>query len=264
MAGAAATEKAHGKSGINRGSKQGFRREYFTLADQLKSNTILILDVPAMDYEQARFNMVEQQIRPWDVLDPKVLDLLHKVKREDYVPQVYRSLAFVDMEIPLGDGEVMWAPKIEARALQALQLLGQDRVLEVGTGSGYFTALLAHQANVVVSVEIRPDLKNEAERKFKAHGLINIQIRQGDAAQDWTDDGGFDVIVLTGSTPLLPPAYLNRLSPGGRLFAIVGEGDAMAATLVTCLAPATYWTDRLFETSVPALKNALAPERFVF
>jgi protein-L-isoaspartate(D-aspartate) O-methyltransferase len=264
MAGAAATEKAHGKSGINRGSKQGFRREYFTLADQLKSNAILILDVPAMDYEQARFNMVEQQIRPWDVLDPKVLDLLHKVKREDYVPQVYRSLAFVDMEIPLGDGEVMWAPKIEARALQALQLRGHDRVLEVGTGSGSFTALLAHQASIVVSVELRSDLKNEAERKFKAHGLTNIQGRQGDAAQDWTDDGGFDVIVLTGSTPLLPPAYLSRLSPGGRLFAIVGEGDAMAATLVTCLAPATYRTDRLFETSVPALKNALAPERFVF
>lgn len=217
-----------------------------------------------MDYEQARFNMVEQQIRPWDVLDAKVLDLLHKVKREDYVPQVYRSLAFVDMEIPLGDGEVMWAPKIEARALQALQLRGQDRVLEVGTGSGYFTALLAHQVSVVVSVELRADLKNEAERKFKAHGLTNIQSRQGDAAQDWTDDGGFDVIVLTGSTPLLPPAYLNRLSPGGRLFAIVGEGDAMAATLVTCLAPATYRTDRLFETSVPALQHALAPERFVF
>jgi protein-L-isoaspartate(D-aspartate) O-methyltransferase len=217
-----------------------------------------------MDYEQARFNMVEQQIRPWDVLDPKVLDLLHKAKREDYVPQVYRSLAFVDMEIPLGGGELMWAPKIEARALQALQLQVHDRVLEVGTGSGYFTALMAHQAGLVVSVELRADLKDEAERKFKAHGLINIQCRQGDAARDWVDDGSFDVIVLTGSTPLLPENYLKRLSPGGRLFAIVGEGDAMAATLVTCLAPDTFRTDRLFETSVPALKNALEPERFSF
>lgn len=217
-----------------------------------------------MDYEQARFNMVEQQIRPWDVLDPKVLDLLHKVKREDYVPQVYRSLTFVDMEIPLGEGELMWAPKIEARVLQALQLNSQDRVLEVGTGSGYFTALLAHQASVVVSVEIRADLKNEAERKFKAHGLTNIQSRLGDAAQDWTDDGGFNVIVLTGSSPLMPSAYLKRLAPGGRLFAIIGEGDAMEATLVTCIAPAAFRTDRLFETSVLPLKNALTPERFVF
>jgi protein-L-isoaspartate(D-aspartate) O-methyltransferase len=219
----------------------------------------------AMDYEQARFNMVEQQIRPWDVLDPKVLDLLLKVKREDYVPQVYRSLAFVDMEIPLGEGELMWPPRIEARALQALQLKGTERVLEVGTGSGYFTALLAHQAGVVVTVELRADLKNEAERKFKAHGLSNIQPRLGDAASDWVDDGGFDVIVLTGSMPLLPQTYLNkRLSPGGRLFAIVGEGDAMEATLVSCLGPGTFRTDRLFETRVPALKNAPQPERFVF
>jgi protein-L-isoaspartate(D-aspartate) O-methyltransferase len=246
------------------GNGSSDRREYFTPADRLKSGAIQILETPAMDYEQARFNMVEQQIRPWDVLDPKVLDLLHKVKREDYVPQVYRSLAFVDMEIPLGEGELMWAPKIEARALQALQLRRQDRVLEVGTGSGYFTALMANQASVVVSVELRADLKNEAERKFKAHGLNNIQSRLGDAALDWSDDGGFDAIVLTGSTPLLPQTYLNRLSPGGRLFAIVGEGDAMAATLVTCLAPATFRTDRLFETRVPALKNAPQPERFIF
>ncbi len=217
-----------------------------------------------MDYEQARFNMVEQQIRPWEVLDARVLDLLHKVKREDYVPQVYRSLAFVDMEIPLGEGDLMWSPKIEAKVLQALQLGGHDRVLEVGTGSGYLTALMAHQAGVVVSVELRPDLKNEAERKFKAHGLTNIQCREGDAAREWTDDGGYDAIVLTGSTPLLPAAYLKRLSPGGRLFAIVGEGDAMQATLVTCLASGNFRTNRLFETSVPALKNALEPERFVF
>lgn len=217
-----------------------------------------------MDYEQARFNMVEQQIRPWDVLDPKVLDLLHKVKREDYVPQVYRSLAFVDMEIPLGGGESMWAPKIEARALQALQLRGHERVLEVGTGSGYFTALLAHQAGMVVSVELRADLKDEAERKFKAHGLTNIQCRLGDAARDWSDESNFDVIVLTGSTPLPPETYLKRLSTGGRLFAVIGEGDAMTATLVTCLGPATFRSDSLFETRVPALVNAPEPERFSF
>ncbi|OYY94512.1 MAG: protein-L-isoaspartate O-methyltransferase [Hydrogenophilales bacterium 28-61-23] len=217
-----------------------------------------------MDIQQARFNMVEQQIRPWEVLDPNVLDLLYKVKREDYVPEVYRSLAFVDMEIPLGGGELMWAPKTEARVLQALQLKKHERVLEVGTGSGYFTALLAQQAGLVVSVELRADLKEDAERKFKAHGLVNIQCRLGDAARDWAEDASFDVIVLTGSTPMPPDAFLKRLSPGGRLFAIVGEGDAMQATLVTCTTHGVFHTDRLFETHVSALKNALEPERFSF
>jgi protein-L-isoaspartate(D-aspartate) O-methyltransferase len=217
-----------------------------------------------MDIEQVRFNMVEQQIRPWEVLDPNVLNLLYKVKREDYVPQIYRSLAFVDMEIPLGDGELMWSPKIEARVLQSLQLKKHERVLEVGTGSGYFTALMAQQAGGVVSIELRADLKEEAERKFKAHGLVNVQCRLGDAARDWAEDGGFDVIVLTGSTPVLPEAFQKRLGSGGRLFAIVGEGDAMEATLVTCSAPGIFRLDQLFETRVSALKNALEPGRFIF
>lgn len=217
-----------------------------------------------MDFEQARFNMVEQQIRPWEVLDPKVLDLLFKVKREDYVPQVYRSLAFVDMEIPLGHGEAMWAPKIEARALQSLQVNGHERVLEVGTGSGYFTALLAAQAGVVVTVEIHADLKSEAEKKFHAHGLTNVQTRLGDAARDWSDDGAFDVIVLTGSSPLLPEAYLKRLNPGGRMFVVTGEGVIMSARLVTCQSAGAFRHDSLFETRVKALDNALEPERFAF
>ncbi len=217
-----------------------------------------------MDFEQARHNMIEQQIRPWDVLDPKVLDLLARVKREDFVPPVYQSLAFVDMEIPLGHGEVMWAPKIEARALQALQVSPHERVLEVGTGSGYFTALLAHQAGVVVTVEIHADLKEAAEQKLRAHGLVGVQTRLGDAARDWQGDGAFDVIVLTGSTPLLPEAYLKRLTAGGRLFAIVGEGVVMSAQLVTCLAGGAFRTDTLFETRTKALVNALEPERFVF
>ena len=217
-----------------------------------------------MDFEQARFNMVEQQVRPWEVLDPKVLDLLFRIRREDYVPQVYRSLAFVDMEIPLGHGELMWPPRIEARALQALQLSNHERVLEVGTGSGYFTALLAAQAGVVVTVEIHADLKTEAERKFQAHGLTNVQTRLGDAARDWSDDGAFDVIVFTGSSPLLPEAYLKRLNPGGRLFAIVGEGAIMSARLVTCLSAGTFRHDSLFETRVQSLHNALVPERFTF
>ncbi len=217
-----------------------------------------------MDIEQARFNMVEQQIRPWEVLDPKVLDLLFRVRREDYVPPVYRSLAFVDMEIPLGHGEAMWAPKIEARALQALQLKPSDRVLEVGTGSGYFTALLAHQASVVVTVELHADLKERAEQAFRAHGLAQIQCRLGDAARDWADDGAFDAIVLTGSTPLMPETFFRRLNPGGRLFAVVGEGAIMSARLVTATAAGVFRTDSLFETRVKALENALEPARFSF
>ncbi len=217
-----------------------------------------------MNIEQARFNMVEQQIRPWEVLDPKVLDLLFKVRREDYVPPVYRSLAFVDMEIPLGHGEAMWPPKIEARALQALQIGPHERVLEVGTGSGYFTALLARQAGLVVTVELHADLKDQAEQKFRAHGLTNIQCRLGDAARDWAEDGAFDAIVLTGSTPLPPEAYLRRLNSGGRLFAVVGEGPIMTACLMTVSAPGVHRTDSLFETRVKPLQHALEPERFSF
>lgn len=217
-----------------------------------------------MDYENARHLMVEQQIRPWEVLDQAVLDLLYKVKREDFVPSMYRSLAFVDMAVPLGHAESMWEPKVEARVLQALAVRRSDRVLEVGTGSGYMTALLAHLAMQVVSVEIVPEFRDEAEKKIKAHGLENVVLKTGDAAQDWAEDGSFDVIVLTGSTPVLPEKYLSRLNPGGRLFAIVGEGPAMQARLVTRVDRGAYRTDVLFETNVKALVHALEPERFVF
>ncbi len=217
-----------------------------------------------MDYEHARHLMIEQQIRPWQVLDPVVLDLLARVKREDFVPPVYRSLAFIDMAIPLGHGATMWEPKLEARVIQALALKRSDRVLEVGSGSGYLTALLATLADRVVSVEIDPELKAEAESKLQAHGLQNVILKVGDAARDWPEDGNFDVIVLTGSSPMLPEAYLTRLNAGGRLFAVVGEGPAMAATLVTCAGSGACRREVLFETSVPALRNALQPERFEF
>lgn len=217
-----------------------------------------------MDIEKARFNMIEQQIRTWEVLDPVVLDLLTRMKREDFVPPVYRSLAFVDMAIPLGNGDAMWEPKLEARVLQAVAIKRSDRVLEVGTGSGYLTALMASLAMQVVSVEIDPALKDEADKKLKAHGLDNVTLKVGDAARDWDVDGKFDVIVLTGSTPVLPEAYLGRLNPGGRLFALVGEGNVMTATLVTCVAPGACRRASLFETRVNALVNALEPERFEF
>jgi protein-L-isoaspartate(D-aspartate) O-methyltransferase len=216
-----------------------------------------------MNLETARFNMVEQQIRPWEVLDPRVLELLFKVKREDFVPEAHRALAFVDMEIPLGHDEFMWVPRLEARCLQALEVQPHERVLEVGTGSGYLTAMLASQAAAVVTVEIHADLKEAAEARFAAQGFNNIDTRLGDAACDWAGDGSFDVIVLTGSTPVLPEAYLKRLNDGGRLFVIVGEGAIMSARRVSRL-DADFRTDILLETRVKALINAPQPERFVF
>jgi protein-L-isoaspartate(D-aspartate) O-methyltransferase len=217
-----------------------------------------------MNIEQARFNMVEQQIRPWDVLDQTVLDLLFTVRREDFVPEAHRALAFVDMEIPLGHGQFMWTPKLEARALQELAIRPTDRVLEVGTGSGYFTALLAAQAAEVATVEIIPDLAATARQKLRAHGITNVETHTGDAARDWFDPSGFDVIVLTGSTPLLSDAYRQRLREGGRLFAIVGDAPVMQAQLVTRTAPGATRSVTLFETCVAPLVNAPHPAAFVF
>ena len=221
-----------------------------------------------MDLEQTRFNMVEQQIRPWDVLDQKVLNLLFELRREEFVPAVYRSLAFVDMEIPLGYGEVMLAPKMEARILQELQIKKTDRILEVGSGSGYLTALLAKQGEHVYSVEIVPELKAMAEKNLQAHGISNVTLEQGDAARGWPDHGPYDVIVLTGSTPVLPQAFQNSLKTGGRLFAVVGDAPVMEAVLIGCVTQekeaGVYNTVSLFETCIPPLKNAPQPERFVF
>ena len=217
-----------------------------------------------MDLEQARFNMVEQQIRPWEVLDQTVLDLLFKVRREEFVPAAYRSLAFFDMEIPLGQGESMWSPKLEARALQALQLKKTDKVLEIGTGSGYLTALLASIAGQVYSVEIHPDFIKDAETRLKAHGFDNITLETGDASLGWEKHAPYDVIVLTGSLPVMPANLPAQLSPGGRLFAITGDDPVMEAQLVTCVSHGVFRTESLFETSVKPLVNAVQPERFVF
>lgn len=225
-----------------------------------------------MDLEQNRFNMVEQQIRPWDVLDQEVLKLLFELRREEFVPAAYRSLAFVDMEIPLGHGEVMLAPKLEARILQELQVKKTDRILEVGSGSGYLSALLARKGEYVYSVEIVPELKTMAEKNLQAHGICNVAVEQGDAACGWPSHGPYDVIVLTGSTPVLPEAFQKSLKTGGRLFAVVGDAPAMQAVLVTCVVqevkaeekPGAYNTVGLFETCISLLKNAKQPERFVF
>jgi len=217
-----------------------------------------------LDVERARFNMVEQQIRPWEVLDQRVLDLLLRVRREEYVPARYRALAFADMEIPLGHGETMLAPKIEARMLQELALAPGDRILEVGTGSGYMTVLLASLGSHVCSVDIVPEFTQTAGAKLAAHGVTNVTLETGDAARGWDRHAPYDAIVVTGSMPVLPDAFAKSLRPGGRLIAVVGEPPVMEAQLITCVAAGAYSTTGLFETCIAPLKNAVQPERFVF
>jgi protein-L-isoaspartate(D-aspartate) O-methyltransferase len=217
-----------------------------------------------MNVEQARANMVEQQIRPWEVLDQDVLDLLYFVPREEFVPAKHRSLAFSDLEIPIGEGETMWAPKLEARVLQELNARKTDRVLEVGTGSGYLTALLSHRAAHVFSVEIKPKLAAFGRANLERHGAENVTLEIGDAARGWPSHAPYDVIVLTGSTPILPGAFVEQLSPGGRLFAVVGEPPVMTARIVAAAAPGAWRSIDLFETVIAPLVNAERPSRFRF
>ena len=225
---------------------------------------------PQFDIATARFNMIEQQIRPWDVLDQDVLDLLDVVRREAFVPPVHRRLAFSDLEIPLHEvggagaaGCAMWAPKLEARVLQEVGPKAHDRALEIGTGSGYFAALMAHRCRLVISVEIVPGLKTFAERNLRAAGVANVRLIDGDGAQGYGRDM-FDIIVLSGSTPVLPPGLLAQLNPGGRLFAVVGDAPAMSARLVSKGADGAIAGITLFETVLAPLTNAAQPVRFRF
>ena len=217
----------------------------------------------SMDFEKARFNMVEQQIRTWDVLDQGVLDLLFLVRREDFVPPEYRLLAFADLEIPLGDHQKMWAPKMEARVLQELAIEHGESVLEIGTGSGYLTALLARLGARVTSVEINPRLAAEARAKLARAGVSSVELAIGDGARGW-GSATYDAIVLTGSTPILPDAFIEQLAPGGRIFAVVGEPPVMLARLTRLVAPGALAKRILFETVVDPLTNAATPERFEF
>ena len=217
-----------------------------------------------MNIDQARFNMVEQQIRPWEVLDQAVLDLLFTLRREEFVPPVYRGLAFADMEIPLGHGETMLSPKMEARIVQELKLKNTDKVLEVGTGSGYMTALMARLAKFVHSVEIVPELFEFGSKNLRVHDLHNVLVEQGDGACGWARHAPYDVIVLTGSTPVLAPELLQQLSPGGRMFAVIGEAPVMKATLFTVSAQGGASSVELLETCIASLRNAPQPSHFVF
>jgi len=217
-----------------------------------------------MNLEQARANMVEQQIRPWEVLDPGVLELLYAVPREAFVPPALRNLAFADLELPIGEGEKMMAPKIEARTLQALALRKTERVLEVGTGSGYFTALLARCAAHVHSLEIRPALAAYGRANLERHGTENVTLEVGDGSRGDPKHAPYDAIVLTGSTPVLPAVLRDQLLPGGRLFAVVGEAPIMVARMVTCTAPGSFATVDLFDTVLAPLVNAEQAPRFRF
>jgi protein-L-isoaspartate(D-aspartate) O-methyltransferase len=225
-----------------------------------------------MNYEQARFNMIEQQIRPWEVLDQNVLQLLAVVKREDFVPLAQRALAFVDMEIPLPGGQCMLAPKVEARILQELAVQKHEKVLEIGAGSGYMAALLAHRAQQVITLEIQPELVRMARENLARAGIHNAEVREADGAAGLSGgatnpvlaQGPFDVIVLSGSVAEVPSALLAALKVGGRLAAIVGDEPVMRATFVTRTSEAGYRTTQPWDTLAPRLLNFSEPSRFHF
>ena len=221
-----------------------------------------------MDIEQARFNMIEQQVRPWEVLDPTVLSLLSVVKREGFVSAAHKDLAFADVEVPIGSkgivGQTMLAPKIEARMLQELNIRAKDKVLEIGGGSGYMAALIAAKAEFVYTVEIDPELVDVARRNLKEAGVANVSVDLGDAAQGWPLYAPYDVVVISASTPILPESILKQLKIGGRLVAVVGEAPAMQMQLVTRTEENAFATINVFETVIAPLINATQRESFVF
>jgi protein-L-isoaspartate(D-aspartate) O-methyltransferase len=217
-----------------------------------------------MNLEQARFNMIEQQIRPWNVLDPAVLALLAVVRREDFVPVAYRALAFVDCEVPLPEGQCMLAPKVEARLLQEINVQRHERVLEIGAGSGFMAALLAHRARSVLSLELLPALAAMAAASLQRAGIGNAKVRVLDGAHGVPDEAPFDAIVLSGSVNAVPQALLQQLAPGGRLVAVVGDEPVMRAVRARRLADSRFETQDLFDTVAPRLRNFEEPSRFHF
>jgi protein-L-isoaspartate(D-aspartate) O-methyltransferase len=217
-----------------------------------------------MNLEQARYNMIEQQIRPWEVLNQDVLDLLVQIPREDFVPEAYRNMAFTDTAIPLPHGHFMLAPKIEARLLQAIDIQPDEDVLQVGTGSGYLCALMASMGHHVTTVDIHEDLLQHAQQKLAEHNIHNVSFECGDGAQGWNHNRSYNVIVVAGGLPILPESFQHSLKIGGRLFAFVGDAPAMEAVLITRVGENEFSHEELFETEVPVLENAQQPERFSF
>lgn len=215
-----------------------------------------------LNFEEARHNMIVQQIQPWNVRDDKVLELMQRLPREDFVPADYKVHAFTDMNIPLANKQAMMEPKLEAYMLQALKVQEQDKVLEIGTGTGYVTALLASQSRHVVTVDIDADISKQAEEKLNAHQITNVSYEVGDAALGWDKQKPYDVIAITGSLPILPEIFQRNLNVGGRLFAIVGDSPAMDAIMITRIKDNEWEHKVLLETDIPALINAPEPERF--
>ncbi|WP_353191086.1 protein-L-isoaspartate O-methyltransferase [Pandoraea pnomenusa] len=222
-----------------------------------------------MNYEQARFNMIEQQIRPWDVLDQDVLNLLHIVKRENFVPAVHRDIAFTDVELPLTGAAIanksqhMMFPRVEARILQALAPKKNENVLEIGTGSGYMAALLAYNAHHVTSLEFDANLAQSAQQTLRANGVTNVEVINADGAQGWSAAAPYDVIAISGALAVLPQAFLDQLKVGGRLAAFVGGSPVMEAVLITRVSENEYRRENLFETQVTYLV-APQPSSFKF
>jgi protein-L-isoaspartate(D-aspartate) O-methyltransferase len=214
--------------------------------------------------EQARFNMVEQQIRPWQVLDPAVLHTLQHIARELFVPAAYQALAYTDTEIPLGHGQAMVAPRIDARLMHDVALKPTDKVLEIGTGNGYLTALLADRSHHVVSLEINPELHARARANLQGAGISNVDLRMADGSAGASDAGPFDAIVLGGSVYEVPQALLDQLKVGGRLIAIVGEEPVMQATLYTRTSASAWDHKALWDTTAPRLLGFKQPSRFTF
>lgn len=217
-----------------------------------------------MNIEQARFNMIEQQIRPWDVLDQDVLNLLSVVKRENFVPAAYRDIAFADLEVPLPAGEHMLFPRVEARVLQELAVKRNETVLEIGAGSGFMAALLAHRGRHVLTVDIKPELAELAKRNLAENGVTNAEVALGDGARGWPVAAPYDVICVSGGLPVLPQEMLEQLKIGGRLAAFVGTAPVMKAQIITRIDEKQFRVADVFETFVEPLVNAVHPPRFKF
>ncbi len=218
----------------------------------------------SMNFERARFNMVEQQVRPWEVLDTQVLDVLEAVHREDFVPVRYRKLAFADLSIPLPQGQSMMCPKVEGRMLQALGLKEDDTALEIGTGSGFITACLSTLARRVVSVEIFEELHLEARNRLQDKHMHNVELFVGDVMNGWQPEQAHDVVVVTGSVPAVPELFRSWVNPGGRLFLVCGESPAMEARLLTRVGASDWREESLFETDLARLVNAEHAPGFEF
>jgi len=218
----------------------------------------------AMNIEQARTNMVENQVRPWEVLDGRVLDVIGRVRREDFVAAEHRQLAFADLCLPLGHGEVMMKPVVEGRVLQALDLLPTDHVLEIGTGSGFLSACLASLSAQVTSIDIHADFTTSAAQRLQAAGIRNVALVTGDAVREWQPGELFDALVVTGAVFEIPPHWLTWLKPGARALVVRGQSPVQHATLLTQEGAGRYREEILFETDLPYLTHAEPPQRFVF